>query len=170
MGHRCKTLLPVAGSLLQPNFPTKEDTRKLIGTKQRQQHYYNKQAKPLDPISVGETVRMKLPGEKTWSSGTCTATAGPRSYRVQVGQTVYRRNRRQLIDAGEPKDVPELIIPDQSAEASPEPEATVPPANCPPSEVHVGPRRSQREVKPPHWFKDFVTPCFFVVVVSFNVS
>lgn len=106
MGRRCKTLLPVAGSLLQPNFPTEEDTRKLIGTKQRQQHYYNKQAKPLDPISVGETVRMKLPGEKTWSSGTCVATAGPRSYRVQVGQTVYRRNRRQLIDAGEPKDVP----------------------------------------------------------------
>lgn len=158
MGRRCKTLLPVAGSLLQPNFPTEEDTRKLIGTKQRQQHYYNKQAKPLHPISVGETVRMKLPGEKTWSSGTCTATAGPRSYRVQVGQTVYRRNRRQLIDAGEPKDVPELIIPDQSAEASPEPEATVPPGNCPPSEVHVGPRQSQREVKPPHWFKDFVTP------------
>ena len=50
MGRRCKTLLPVAGSLLQPNFPTEEDTRKLIGTKQRQQHYYNKQAKPLEPI------------------------------------------------------------------------------------------------------------------------
>ncbi|PFX15885.1 Retrovirus-related Pol polyprotein from transposon 17.6 [Stylophora pistillata] len=92
MGRRCKTLLPVAGSLLQPNFPTEEDTRKLIGTKQRQQHHYNKQAKPLDPISVGETVRMKLPGEKTWSSGTFTATAGPRSYKAQVGQTVYRRN------------------------------------------------------------------------------
>ena len=56
MGRRCKTLLPVAGSLLQPSFPTEEDTRKLIGTKHRQQHYYNKHAKPLEPISVGETV------------------------------------------------------------------------------------------------------------------
>lgn len=90
MGRRCKTLLPVAGSLLQPNFPTEEDTHKLIGTRHSQQHYYNKQAKPLEPISVGETVRMRLPGEEIWSSGTCKNTAGPRSYRVQVRQAVYR--------------------------------------------------------------------------------
>ena len=66
MGRRCKTLLPIAGSLLQPNFPTEEDTRKLLGTKQRQQFYYNKKASPLEPISVGDAVRMRLPGEKTW--------------------------------------------------------------------------------------------------------
>ena len=69
MGRRCKTLLPIAGSLLQPNFPTEEDTRKLLGTKQRQQFYYNKKASPLEPISVGDAVRMRLPGEKTWSPG-----------------------------------------------------------------------------------------------------
>lgn len=34
MDHCCKTLLQVAGPQLQPNFPTEEDTRKLIGTKQ----------------------------------------------------------------------------------------------------------------------------------------
>ena len=104
---------------------------------------------------------MRLPGEKTWSSGTCTDTAGPRSYRVQVGQAVYRRNRRQLIKTGESNDVPEPIIPVKLAEASPEAEITVPPGECPPSEVHAGPRRSQRQVKPPYWLKDFVTPrCF----------
>ena len=92
MGRRCKTLLPIAGSLLQPNFPTEEDTRKLLGTKQRQQFYYNKQVSPLEPISVGDAVRMRLPGEKTWSPGTCTANAGPRSFRVQVANAVYRRN------------------------------------------------------------------------------
>ena len=116
MGRRCKTLLPVEGLLLQPSFPTKEDTRKLIGTKHRQQHYYNKHAKPLEPISVGETGRMRLPGD-----------AQTQSYRVQVGQAVYRRNRRQLIKTGESNDVPELIIPDKLAEASPEAETTVPP-------------------------------------------
>ena len=47
-----------AGSLLQPNFSTEEDTCKLIGTKHRQQHYYNKQAKPLEPISMGVQVRL----------------------------------------------------------------------------------------------------------------
>ena len=94
MRRLCKTLLPIAGSLLQPNFPTKDDTRKLVGTKQRQQFYYNKQASPLEPISVGDAVRTRLPGEKTWSPGTCTADAGPRSFRVQVGNAVHRRIKR----------------------------------------------------------------------------
>lgn len=57
MGRRFKTLLPIAGSILQPNFPTEEDTRKLLGL-----------------------------------LGTCTANAGQRSFRVQVGNAVYRRN------------------------------------------------------------------------------
>ena len=64
MSRRCKTLLPVAGSLLQPSVPTEADTRKLLGTKQQQQHYYNKQVRPLEPISIlGDTVHMRLPGE-----------------------------------------------------------------------------------------------------------
>lgn len=41
-GRRCKTMLPVAGSLLQPSYPTEEDTRKIIGAKQRQQYCYNR--------------------------------------------------------------------------------------------------------------------------------
>ena len=57
MCRRCKTLLPVAGSLLQPSFPAEKDTRKLIGTK----HCYNKHVKPLQPISVEETVGMRVP-------------------------------------------------------------------------------------------------------------
>lgn len=32
MRPHCKTLLAIAGSQLQPNFPTEEDMRKLIGT------------------------------------------------------------------------------------------------------------------------------------------
>ncbi|PFX28252.1 hypothetical protein AWC38_SpisGene7017 [Stylophora pistillata] len=35
MDHCCKTLLQVAGPQLQPNFPTEEDTRKLIVVKER---------------------------------------------------------------------------------------------------------------------------------------
>ncbi|KAL9979611.1 hypothetical protein ACROYT_G017294 [Oculina patagonica] len=146
MGRRCKTLLPVAGSLLQPNFPTEEDSRKLLGTKQRQLFYYKKQAKPLEPIRIGDTVRMKLPGEKTWSPGTCTATAGPRSFRVQVGNAVYRRNRRQLMKTGEPNEatLPEdVCFPDNLTPRRDEAEATASPENYPasvPSET-AGPRR-----------------------------
>ena len=54
-GRRCKTLLPVAGSVLQPSYPTEEHTRKIIGAKQRQQYYYNRQSKPLEPIAEGDS-------------------------------------------------------------------------------------------------------------------
>ena len=83
MGRRCKTLAPVAGTLLQPRYSTEEETRALIGSKQRQQHHYNHHVKPLQPIDQGETVRMKLPGQKTWSPGTCLGKVGPRSYEVE---------------------------------------------------------------------------------------
>ena len=94
MGRRCKTLLPVAGTLLQPRYSTEEDTRAIIGNKQRQRYYYNNHTKPLQPIDRGETVRIRLPGQKTWSAGTCMGPVGPRSYEVKVGESVYRRNRR----------------------------------------------------------------------------
>ena len=101
---------------------------------------------------------MRLPGEKLWSPGTCTDTAGPRSYKVQVEQTVCKRNRGQLIKPGKPKYIPELIVSDKLADTNAEAEATALPEKCPPSEVDVEPRRSQRQVKLPKWLKDFVTP------------
>ena len=159
MGRRCKNLLPIAGSLLQPSFPTEEDTRKMLATKQRQQFYYNKHAKPLEQIRVGDAVRMRLPGEKTWSPGTCTANAGPRSFRVQVGEIVYRRNRRQILKTGE---TPEAVLPegiDAPEDPTPTRVETSPPEECPPlvpTETAVS-RRPQRNTKPPAWFKDYVT-------------
>lgn len=41
LNHRCKTLLPITGSLLLPDYPTEEDRRSLNKQKQRQQYYYN---------------------------------------------------------------------------------------------------------------------------------
>ena len=99
MGRRCKTLVLVAGTLLQPRYSTEEETHALIGSKQRQQRHYNYHVRPLQPVDQGETVRMKLPGQKTWSRGTCLGTFGPRSYEVKVGESIYRRNRRQLHDS-----------------------------------------------------------------------
>ena len=70
MGRRCKTLLPTAGTLLKPRHDTDADTRALAGRKRRQSFYYNQHARPLTPIDEGATVRMRLPGEKTWAPGT----------------------------------------------------------------------------------------------------
>ena len=124
MGCRCKTLLPVAGTLLQPRYSTEEDTRALMGKKQRQQYYYNQHAKPLQPINQGETVRMKLPGQKTWTPGTCMGQVGPRSYEVKVGESVFRRNRRQLIHTDEP---PILDIKDHTESESVSPQIEITP-------------------------------------------
>ena len=154
MGRRCKTLLPTAGTLLKPRYDTNADTRALAGRKRRQSFYYNQHAHPLPPINEGATVRMRLPGEKTWTPGTCTEQVDSRSYRVKVGGTVYRRNRRQLVCAGEqPHDETSRDdAPSSLSDGNPEthPLPVVP-------DVSPGLRRSVRERKPPAWLSDYVS-------------
>ena len=60
LGRRCRTLLPIADSLLKPRYDTDTDNRALIGIKQCQQYYYNRAVKPLKTITPGETVRRDL--------------------------------------------------------------------------------------------------------------
>ena len=154
MGRRCKTLLPTAGTLLKPRYDTNADTRALAGRKRRQSFYYNQHAHPLPPTNEGATVRMRLPGEKTWTPGTCTEQVDSRSYRVKVGWTVYRRNRRQLVCAGEqPHDETSRDdAPSSLSDGNPEthPLPVVP-------DVSPGLRRSVRERKPPAWLSDYVS-------------
>ena len=90
MGRRCKTLLPIANSLLKPRYDTEVETQALAGMKQPQKFYYNKGAKPLEAILPGETVRMKLPGRDTWCPGTCISRLAAWSYMVKVDDTEYR--------------------------------------------------------------------------------
>ena len=42
----------------------------------------------MKPIKTGETVRMRLPGQATWSVGTCKAMVGPRSYEILIGNNL----------------------------------------------------------------------------------
>ena len=100
MGRRCKTLLPVTGTLLLQRHSTESETRGLLGMKRRQQYYANQHTKPLTPIESGDTIRMRLPGKKRCSVGTCIRQVAPRSY-VNVDGATYPRNRRQLLCAGE---------------------------------------------------------------------
>ena len=100
LGRRCRAFLPTTNFLLQPQFPTQEHTQQLTKQKKRQQYYYNQHAHPLKPIMVGQPVLMQLPGWSRWSQGKCTGVVGPRSYEITIGNTKYRRNRKQLIQAG----------------------------------------------------------------------
>ena len=46
-------------------------------------------------------MRMKLPGKRKWSAGTCAGKVDERSYIVKVGDVEYRRNRKQLVSGHE---------------------------------------------------------------------
>ncbi|KAJ8334859.1 hypothetical protein SKAU_G00404980 [Synaphobranchus kaupii] len=61
--------------------------------------WYDKSARDLPELSIGQDIRMKpLPGDRTgrWRKGVCLQQVGPRSYLVDVEGTFYRRNRVDL--------------------------------------------------------------------------
>ena len=97
LGRRCRTLLPTSEALLKPRFEVKEDQMALQKRKEKQKRYFDRTARSLTPLSTGERIQMKLPGQDTWSSGVCVREAAPRSYWVKVNEREYRRNRRDII-------------------------------------------------------------------------
>ena len=148
---------------MKPHYDTDANTRPLAGRKRHQSFYYNQHAGPLTPIGEGATVRMRLPGEKTWTPGTCTEHVNSRSYRVKVGGTVSRRNRRQLVCAGEePRDETSRDDATSTPERDDAPLSLsdrITETNSPPVVPEVLPdlRRSVRERKPPARLNDYVS-------------
>ena len=156
----------MTGQLLEPRF----DTRAINGQKERQQQYYDRQTKQLKPIQAGEAVRMRLPGESSWTAGVCRGLVGPRSYRVEVGDQVYTRNRRHLISANSPAPpvMPDIEEPSNDTDTTERSRDTTPttatpqqfPCNAertaPSPSVSPPLRRSGRNRKPPDWFTTYV--------------
>ena len=110
---------------------------------------------------------MKLPGNSTWTAGTCIGEAGPHSYKVQIGDSIYRRNRRQLIsprnddhqaspdrtpgDQTAPEDLETQLTPSGSSQETNLPSE---PVETPMQRSSLGissPRRSSRSCHPPSW-------------------
>ena len=83
-------------SLLRPSYPLHGDVRALAIRKWRQKNYYDQHVKPLKFINLGESVCVRLPGEKVWSPAKCVGFAGQRSYLVKTGDAVYCRNHRAI--------------------------------------------------------------------------
>ena len=105
-------LLPTARTLLQPRYHTETEARAIRDMKDKQAQYYNRGSRPLSALRPNDTVRIKLPGEDTWSSGICEGNVAPRSFDVRVGETVYRRNRRHILKTNEdhPLDLAEVEL------------------------------------------------------------
>ena len=75
---------------------------------------------------------MKLPGQDTWSPGTCTGKRDNRSYIVKVGDAQYRRNRRHFQRTNEP---PVLELPEAGEALSTPPEDSLAKPSDPNSEA-----------------------------------
>lgn len=98
MSRRLKTALPVANKLLEPCVVTGV-LEKLRHRRQVSKASYDRSAKDLPVLTVGQGVRMKpLPGDRTgiWRRGSCVQRVAPRSYLVEVEGALYRRNRVDL--------------------------------------------------------------------------
>ena len=98
MSRRLRTLLPVADQLLEPQVTTGV-TDRLRVKRQATKLTYDRSARDLPELNVGQPIRMKpLPGDRTgrWRRGVCLQQVGPRSYLVNVEGTAYRRNRIDL--------------------------------------------------------------------------
>ena len=158
MGRRCKTLLPIASTLLKPRYDTESEAKALKTRKQKQEHYYNRSARPLRPINPGETVRMKLPGGDKWTLGTCTAKLANRSYTVNIGGAEYRRNRRHIQKTNEPpiQGGPDIV--EESTPPEPETDRCRQQIDRIPEQEpgdNTGPRKSSRTRQAPAWHRDY---------------
>lgn len=130
MSRRLKTSLPVADSLLQPQVVVGV-TEKLQWKRRFAKSTYDRSAKDLPELTVGDQIRMKpLPGDRTgrWQLGRCVQKVAPRSFVVDVNGTLYRRNRVDLRMAERSAEVqqacrPERIWPECVAEMPAQTEA-----------------------------------------------
>ncbi len=96
LGRRCRTRLPMTGSLLKPKYPTTQDAHDINKQKAKQREYYDRQGKSLKPLRNGSAVRMKLPGQDKWTPAVCSGLVGPRRYQVETECGIFERNRKHI--------------------------------------------------------------------------
>ena len=166
MNRRTKTLLPTTAELLTPRRVSKEAERKKLWKKKvTQAEYYNRSARDLEALEVGDVVRMKpFRGEKRWRKATVNKRLDERSYQIQDddNRAIYRRNRVHLRKTGEtprvsviPHDTPGMttISMDETQENELPPDIQA----VPPSPVHQNKppmTRSRRIIRRPARYSD----------------
>ena len=145
--RRTRTLLPSTQAVLKPTRPPNITKDRATRNKSVKRHY-DKSAKDMKRLSKGDEVWIyPIDGGRSWTKGTVTGQHDDRSYEVQEGNHLYRRNRVHLRPAGEQEGAQDEPAP---ADTVPEiPEAAQAPVPAPE-------RRGGREKRPPTWMKDYV--------------
>ena len=140
--RRTRTVMPVKPELLEPTvIPTSSIIRASIKKKQQNKRYYDKKAKLLPPLVVGDSVRGKIRPQSSplWSQGNVVRRETDRSYVIKADGREYRRNRchiRKTRELTTPNSsVPDftLVIPADPVTPSNQTFKQTPPASQPES-------------------------------------
>lgn len=182
MGRRTRSTLPLTEELLKPGTPDPQIVSQQITDRRATSKIsYDKLAQsPLPPLAPGSYAYAKpRPTQRgePWAYGQITDSPTPRSYNLNTGSRILRRNRTQLRPAAAPTNLPEhhpLTQPlTNTNQHSPEPSealpATPPSTETTPDQTnaqnHVlqqstgstqpSSTRSGRRIRTPSRFKDY---------------
>jgi len=102
-GRRTKTVLPTTPNLLQAETPNSDQVQQRLYYDRhvRAKHYHDRHSKELQPLAMGDTVRVR--DKTSWRPALLLGEANsPRSYNVQLPSgRVAKRNRRFLLRTNE---------------------------------------------------------------------
>lgn len=107
MSRRTRTTIPVSQQQLLFSSVDNNNVKNNITLRKRNaKFYYDRSAKDLPELQVGDKVRLQPQDPKAaWSKGCCVGKVGPRSYLVETDSGVYRRNRKFLRSANFKGDI-----------------------------------------------------------------
>lgn len=100
--RKLRSIVPCSPDLLRPNVQT-EITKKLNSRQQQQKINYDKRAKQLKNLSIGQKVKVRI--DNRWVPGVVKGLSGPRSYLIAMETgNILRRNRKHLIADSQTRD------------------------------------------------------------------
>ena len=106
----------------------------------------------MRPLQPGDTVRLRTPDQKHWGGyGKILEKCGPRSYLIDTGNGVYRRNRRHILVV--PHNEPNVSFPLPETEHD-DPDDT-PPREPDPGNAEPARRYPLRQRRMPVRFRDY---------------
>ena len=172
MGRKIRTIVPVKPSILTPRWPDLDLVRKRDKAhKQATKSYFDAHhgVRKLHPLGVGDQVRLKTDKEKLWTDkGTITqADYKGRSYMIDTGHGILRRNRRHVQHTGYNIDLSKdesantsVMLPSEGSQEPTVSPPVNPAVNAPPVPQCIKPSavttRCGRVVKRPKRLDDYV--------------
>lgn len=109
MSRKMRSVIPIRTKLLksrvQPNVE-----KQLIVNQNVQKKYYDRNARNLSILLLGDKVKVLLDTNKTmWSPGTISQILGPRRYQIKMlrGNEIIRNRRYIIRDSPQRHDAPD---------------------------------------------------------------